>query len=176
MENKFTDNEIVKALECCCKSNTNDYYCEDCPYEHIELCAAVVSKDALDFINRQKTENERLNVELVGMRGACESYKIHYDNARAEIEKLKEQLDGETVKNMRLGHEVERLNAVSEICGDCHKQYAEKIERAKSEARKELADNIINSVYGFYSSIGIREVVEEIVKKMEGENNVQISH
>lgn len=99
-----------------------------------------------------------------------------YNRQKAEIEKLKEQLDGETVKNMRLGHEVERLNAVSEICGDCHKQYAEKIERAKSEARKELADNIINSVYGFYSSIGIREVIEEIVKKMEGENNVQISH
>ena len=35
------------------------------------------------------TDIENLNVELVAMRGACESYKMHYDNAQAEIERLK---------------------------------------------------------------------------------------
>ena len=38
--------------------------------------------------------------------------------------------------------EIERLNAVSEICGDCHRQYAEKIEQAKSEAIKEFAEKV----------------------------------
>ena len=36
-------------------------------------------------------EIEKLTVELVGMRGACESYKMHYENAQAEIERLQEE-------------------------------------------------------------------------------------
>lgn len=69
--------------------------------------------DILDLLNSQKAEIERLNVELVGMRGACESYKMHYDNAQAEIERLKDdknrlekmmdnlckELDAEKLKN-----------------------------------------------------------------------------
>lgn len=38
-------------------------------------------------------ELENKNVELVGMRGACESYKMHYDNAQAEVERLKTRND-----------------------------------------------------------------------------------
>ena len=38
-----------------------------------------------------QAEIEKLNVELVGMRGACESYKIHYEKAQAEIEKKNEK-------------------------------------------------------------------------------------
>lgn len=43
--------------------------------------------DLLRIIKEKNAEIEKLNVELVGMRGACESYKIHYDNAQAEIAK-----------------------------------------------------------------------------------------
>lgn len=45
--------------------------------------------------------------------------------------------------------EIERLNAVSEICGDCHRQYAEKIERAKSEAIKEFAKKYKEHIKNF---------------------------
>lgn len=66
--------------------------CKSCPfYEQCENDEELV-KYALDLINRQKVEIEKLNVELVGMRGACESYKMHYDNAQAEIENLKSQI------------------------------------------------------------------------------------
>lgn len=36
-------------------------------------------------------EIEKLTVELVGMRGACESYKMHYENAQAEKKELWEE-------------------------------------------------------------------------------------
>ena len=56
----MTDNEIIKALECCstqdgCKSCI---FYEDCvsPIEKAEL----IMKNALDLINRLKAENERL--------------------------------------------------------------------------------------------------------------------
>lgn len=37
-------------------------------------------------LKERQAEIEELNVELVGMRGACNSYKMHYDNAQTEIE------------------------------------------------------------------------------------------
>lgn len=54
----MTDNEIIKALECC---NYNNYKCDNCPYIYK---ACTVYKDAIDLINRQKAEIERLKSEL----------------------------------------------------------------------------------------------------------------
>lgn len=83
----MTDTEIIKALECC---TTKGAKCSDCPafkkVDHSD-CKKYF-RGAIDLINRQQAEIERLNVELVGMRGACNSYKMHYDNAKAEIERL----------------------------------------------------------------------------------------
>ena len=78
----MTDKEIIKALECCIKHTE----CPECPMKGTRNCISELNKNALDLINRQQAEIERLTVELVGMRGACESYKIHYDNAQAESE------------------------------------------------------------------------------------------
>ena len=55
----MTDNEIIKALECCSKHNC----CNECPNFHT-LCegdSTVMVRKALDLINRQKAEIERLN-------------------------------------------------------------------------------------------------------------------
>lgn len=51
------DNEIIKALECC-TGYVND--CFNCPYRKDEFCDTSFPRDALDLINRQKAENERL--------------------------------------------------------------------------------------------------------------------
>ena len=56
-ERKFTDEEVIKALECCSKDNVKD--CDACPYEDMETktyCVNELIKDALDLINRQKAE------------------------------------------------------------------------------------------------------------------------
>ena len=76
MERKFTDDEIVKALECC---TSDKYTCSKCPYEdtkHIKneefeimpngksydewSCDEWLKCDLLNLINRQKAEMERL--------------------------------------------------------------------------------------------------------------------
>lgn len=53
----MTDNEIIKALECCVRGN-----CKGCPREKEldEACASIV-KDALELLYRQQAEIERLN-------------------------------------------------------------------------------------------------------------------
>jgi hypothetical protein len=113
---EMTYNEIVKALECCF-TNEN---CDGCPLfvDDGGDCLKEAGIAALDLINRQKAKIK----EKDEMLKAQASKIFLYEDV------LKEKTE-----------EIERLNAVSEICGDCHKQYAEKIERAKSEAYKEFA-------------------------------------
>ena len=65
-ERKYTDEEIVKALECC--SGIGDAKCVDCPYHDAERCAEASATDAIDLINRLKAEIERLNIELDAMQ------------------------------------------------------------------------------------------------------------
>ena len=68
MENKFTDSEIMKALECC--KSENGYDCEECPCQSVTYkqgdggCCNAVMGYALDLINRQKAEIEGLQRQL----------------------------------------------------------------------------------------------------------------
>ena len=74
----------------------------------------MIAEDALNLINRQKAEVEdlqnelyvvkfknsdlqstyqALKIDLESMRSAANSYKIHYDNAQAEVYELQKLLD-----------------------------------------------------------------------------------
>lgn len=51
------DNKIIKALECCGVNCS----CKDCTYKKIPVyCNRKLMEDALDLINRQKAEIDRL--------------------------------------------------------------------------------------------------------------------
>lgn len=134
MENKFTDDEIMKALECCKSQECGECsrLCNDFPDSH--ECKVDLMEKVYSLINCQKAEIERLNVELVGMRGACESYKMHYDNAKAEIAELQR----------RLQEGIDLSDTVLKI--------------VKSEARKEFAELIKQST----TDKSIDELLEEM--------------
>lgn len=51
----MTDNDIIKALECCVHQ-----HCAECKLGGLTFCIDALSKYSLDLINRQKAENERL--------------------------------------------------------------------------------------------------------------------
>ena len=57
----MTDNEIIKALEKCSYHQTMRA-CFKCPLENNEDCKDNLQKYALDLINRQKAEIERLTI------------------------------------------------------------------------------------------------------------------
>lgn len=80
-ERKYTNEQIVKALECCFINRK----CTGCPArhrEHDDICLRYVGKEALEMFNSQKAEIERLNIELDAMRGAANSIKLRYENAK----------------------------------------------------------------------------------------------
>ena len=61
----MTDNDIIKALECCCKG---DKCVGHCPFHNnnhdIDICTSRLSENALDLINRQQAEIERLQNKI----------------------------------------------------------------------------------------------------------------
>ena len=60
-DKKLTDNEIIKALECCSKNSILQEFCDVCPNLAMgSQCMDNMVRDALDLINRQKAEIETL--------------------------------------------------------------------------------------------------------------------
>ena len=56
---KPTDEEVIKALECCSSEETEDFICEKCPYIN-KGCNINLLRDSLAIINCQKAELEML--------------------------------------------------------------------------------------------------------------------
>ena len=60
-DHKFTDEEVIKALECCVKSESVSACMSGCPLYEADYCPCIDSANALteyalDLINRQKAE------------------------------------------------------------------------------------------------------------------------
>lgn len=70
---------------------------------------------------------------------------------------------------LRCRDAIERLNAVSEICGECHKKYVEKIETAKSEAIKKFAERLKGKRYGGTYPYVLINDIDNLLKEMESD-------
>lgn len=114
----MTDNEIIKALECC----TDESYenCSECPYSTDTLSCKRLKllEDSLDLINRQKAEIERLksanDEKFRQWDMLAEKTKQHYANL---YEEAKDILKAEAYKEF-----AERLNEKAQIA-DCFDSY-----------------------------------------------------
>ena len=58
----MTDNEIIKGLECCGSPYNRCLECPLCETERVK-CSTELTANALDLINSQKAENERVQKE-----------------------------------------------------------------------------------------------------------------
>ena len=87
----MTDNEIVKALECCIKDD-----CDNCP-DTFGNCEHNAMRNALDLINRQKAEIEMLREGIRFERERVNAIPNLIKNAKPEAikefaERLKERV------------------------------------------------------------------------------------
>lgn len=85
-EKKLTDEEIIKALQCCATENRENKPCLDCPYfiKHIDCVPRRRhEKDLLDLINRQKAEIERLSEEKKTLVWLNQSLEKKVDELKA---------------------------------------------------------------------------------------------
>ena len=82
----MTDNEIIKALECC----SNGEPCANCPYQK-QCDETDLAEIALDLINRQQAEIERLQETQCTEKCHTETLEL-FNIKDTEIEKLKEKV------------------------------------------------------------------------------------
>ncbi len=86
----MTDNEIIKALECCYLYDV--MFCDKCPNK--DTCGEIdVAESAIDLINRQKAEIERLTDTLKATIAGQETLQRYIATAKAEaIKEFAERL------------------------------------------------------------------------------------
>lgn len=97
----MTDNEIIKALECC----SNAEPCTNCPYQK-QCDETDLAEIALDLINRQKAEIERLEKGSLKEAMTFNSKTI----ANIKVEAVKEFAE-ELIRRLYLkGDMVEEIN------------------------------------------------------------------
>lgn len=86
----MTDNEVVKALECCC---SEEVQCRNCTLpqnvkDSLE-CGTVIAKECLDLINRQKAEIEFLKEQRDRYMQDATDFSIKVEQLKTENELLK---------------------------------------------------------------------------------------
>lgn len=150
----MTDNEIVKALECCVDWCGN-VSCWDCPLKNTGCIHFDKLKETLDLINRQKAE----------------IFKEKNKNSKLRNERN------------RLKAEVERLTAERDAMHQdviAAEEYAWQCKTAKAEAYKEFADLSIKRICEQVSAPTPSEsyvvercnqVIDNLLKEMVGDNN-----
>ena len=116
----MTDNEIIKALECCIKDNCD---CGECPAipvcQHDFDCPKTI---ALELINRQKAEIERLVKGFEEVKKGIEEAKVLVakDIAKAKAEAVKEFAE-RLKKELSFGKHIQADqidNLLKEMVGD----------------------------------------------------------
>jgi hypothetical protein len=85
----MTDNEIIKALECCADSPSYEY-CSECLYGECTSkkgCLSELMEDTIALINSQKAEIERLRREAKIDEIEIKCTRRHRDMAKSEARK-----------------------------------------------------------------------------------------
>jgi DNA repair exonuclease SbcCD ATPase subunit len=171
----MTDAEIIKALEYCKNQGFVSKCCE-CRYKNSSGCVELLITDALDLINRQKAEIERLNTALdMAMKFHSEAADER-DSANAEIERLEteyesvyEQARADILGNMADG------GTSCHWCIEQHKAEAIKefAERLKAECRQDRYAIQTSTKFGVVDKQYLRVVdesdIDNLVKEMVGD-------
>ena len=138
----MTDNEIIKAVECC---TTNGASCKDCPaFVKVDRSnCKKFFKGAIDLINRQKAEKEAL------INGQ-ETLQKYMAEQKAEIRKYK--------------------NCYEQVKWE-RDLFEEQCKTAKAEAIKEFAERLKKSGFNGMDVVIPEEVdIDNLVKEMVGNN------
>lgn len=161
MPNKMTDNEIIKALECCISSSD----CKGCPsyIEKDDDCLGIKWLSILDLINRQKAEIERLSIlaKLGNMR--ANDYRTMRDRAlkaEKEVERLKVELFDKT----------EQLNfiAIYKL-----KEFAERLNKEAEKVAIDREGDFVETNDKIYDTVAnwCKATSDNLLKEMVGEDN-----
>lgn len=155
----MTDNDIIKALECCYK----DGRCEGCPLIGDRYCESTLPKAVLDLINRLQKDKEyyknnrnEYQDKVMFISKQCDGLQEEINRQKAEIERLEED---NFIKSQKRANIFEITNAY---------------ERGRAEAITEFAERLKEKKWSAHTTFGMRDFVEviiidQIAEEMKGE-------
>jgi hypothetical protein len=189
----MTDNEIKKALECCC-SETTEKNCGNCPLFNVGRpdCYRTLAKHSLDLINRQQAENENLEYKLLGVMHFVDKWLDGAELEQDEVNRASAMREKTLQLVEKKQAEIERLQSMNqakidtihdllteiEILTNCNFELAEKGEKvviayktAKAEAIKEFAEKCKKELRTgeIIMDKSIRDIIDNLVKEMVGD-------
>lgn len=138
----MTDNEIIKALECC----VNNQYCWLCVLKDREDDCYDILKSALDLINRQKAEIDRLKNELHG--------KVDYIHEQQEV--IDDLKDKYNKKGLTLNIAVDK-EQIEKSVQECMRDYELQFNGIRNGEINEFAEELIFNLeedIGAYANAG----------------------
>ena len=138
----MTDNEIIKALECCANATHKD--CKNCPLFVVDGCVKTMSTNALDLINRQQAEIERLK----------------------ECPKCIYEYDGNTTEYCIQGP-CSNFKTVEQIKSEAIKEFADRL-KEKAHTQPIFDTYCGNKYVGDVSKVYVADI-DNLVKEMVGE-------
>lgn len=158
-EKKLTDEEIVKALECCTKSRCDDEATGDCPLKRNEYCSTLIAINALDFIHRLNAKYRNLEINYDAVYEDYRKYEIENKELQKQVEELKERLAVWDYKSSKI--DVRRTGDYFILDGKMilidYELFHEKIEKVREtyrskarQERKETAREIFAKLQGYY--------------------------
>jgi hypothetical protein len=142
-DKKLTDNEIVKALECCARPLPH-CYCDECPAGANGGCA-MKTENIIDLINRLQAENEKKDRAFENLIEVARLWKEKYNNAKKELFNKTEQL--KTAK------------------AEAYKEFAERLKNVP--VRFHIEHDGLDKFVPFIDDIDIDNLLKELV----GEDN-----
>lgn len=154
IQNGLTDNEIIKALECCVSSISSDA-CNGCPFDEKGICdkdTQATERYALDLINRQKAEIERL-----------QKFKSYFDSLYG----LDLEILGFTEDGNEKSYDEFYDSAISDM-GNAEHHIAYITQIAKSEAIKEFAERLKKEAFSHknFGELVYVDDIDNLVKEM----------
>lgn len=148
---KFTDEQIIKALEYC-STDVRENTCPKCAFYKKHRCSTLMLNAVSDLINRQKAEIERLNKD-------CEDviYKLEYLLCNATGNKFSKH-------TYPIGDMVSYVNGYIQDC--CNEAVEEAKEAIKFEAIKEFAHLVIDrSRNGVICASDVPDLLKEMTEE-----------
>ena len=131
-----------------------------------------VAKDMLDCITRQQAEIDNLKVENQSLRTAGNSFKMHYEEAQAEIERLKSANDEkfrqwDMLAEKTKHHYADLYEEAKDILkAEAYKEFAERI---KMSIKANVVETLCNDVKGVYNAEHVLDDIDNLLKEMVGE-------
>lgn len=97
----MTDNEIIKALECCTYTSDWNMRCSECPFSNSINCRVLLATNALTLITSQQAEIERLRDMVSANEGVLPQYEqlIKAEAIQEFAERLRKRVSGVGVHN-----------------------------------------------------------------------------